>query len=417
MTERSYPAGASASPVRTDKSAKPVFIVGAPRSGTMALWKALQQHPDLAPDLTRPPVKEPWFFYKLFTEKPVLNPLHAKYVLAMAQATHRFMVQTLATPSGRYVAANPYDLLCLDKIAGVLPEARFVVLLRHPQEVVWSMIHSASVYQPPSETIDVSDEDIRSATSLWKEFARAQINLEESEYRGRCMFLRHERLVDVPETVAPEILDFIGERDCAAVAETLRLGVINTSFPEEGCSIQANFFEFTRVDGDHARRQRYIDSRRRIGANSRFCALVAGEVKDEMDYLKFNDLVLTSRDCAAINPPPPRTRLNIASAQRNEALVNGVPWTVHKPDPQNGSTVVLTIARGRPGSDSAGTLCIYDKTNGSEADTISLNDCLVIPALKRGETIDIAVSFQPTNYQEDFSIRLLGRRGMYQRGT
>jgi hypothetical protein len=396
-----------------DKSDCPVFIVGAPRSGTMALWTALLQHPDLMPRVNKQAIKEPWFFDRLFNANSVDNPLQQQYISAMGQATHRFMIDTFGLKNGRYISGNPYDLLCLEQIAAILPGACFIVLTRHPQEVVWSMLHAAlNEGRIEKRNLFFSEEDIRSATELWKKFATAQLRIQDSEFSNRCYFVRHEELTEHPELIIPKLLNFIDERPCDSVAKALQLGIINTSFPAKDVTSYTNHYLFSSIDSDSARRARYQENRNRIAANISFCHTVEMHASYEMKMLNFVTLAQSARESTE------KIRTNIGREKTGDTLpnrlvVNSIPWMEEK----HGSfittstvvTILANISKQQPGIN----LEIYSRRKMLNMEQPDDNTYPAIIQLKPGEEANLVVSVTFGQYPDDFSSKLRGRPGMY----
>ena len=68
---------------------------------------------------------------------------------------------------GRFVNAHPGDGLYLEEILEIMPEARVVYVLRHPEEVVWSAIHAP--WADPAQRND--REALRQSTLHWCQHA------------------------------------------------------------------------------------------------------------------------------------------------------------------------------------------------------------------------------------------------------
>lgn len=119
----------------------PVFVVGFPRSGTTLLEQMLDAHPDFRS------MDERAFVYEL-TER--MNLAGQQYPAALATMSQneadqlRAIYRQLASKvvSGldghRLVDKNPLNMLCLPMIARLFPEARIVLCLRHPCDVLLS---------------------------------------------------------------------------------------------------------------------------------------------------------------------------------------------------------------------------------------------------------------------------------------
>jgi tetratricopeptide (TPR) repeat protein len=119
----------------------PVFVVGFPRSGTTLLEQMLDAHPDFCA------MDERAFIYEL-TER--MNAADQRYPSALADLTETEADQLRAVYAGmahnvvpdlgtrRLVDKNPLNMLCLPMIARLFPEARIILCLRHPCDVLLS---------------------------------------------------------------------------------------------------------------------------------------------------------------------------------------------------------------------------------------------------------------------------------------
>ena len=126
-------------PPRSEQS--PVFVVGFPRSGTTLLEQMLDAHPDFCA------MDERAFVYEL-TERMALAG--QPYPSALADITtseanqlrdlYASMVYKVVPNLGarRLVDKNPLNMLCLPMIMRLFPEARIILCLRHPCDVLLS---------------------------------------------------------------------------------------------------------------------------------------------------------------------------------------------------------------------------------------------------------------------------------------
>jgi tetratricopeptide (TPR) repeat protein len=119
----------------------PVFVVGFPRSGTTLLEQMLDAHPDFCA------MDERAFIHEL-TER--MHMAGQSYPSALAhltdteadqlRAVYAAMVHKVVPDLGtrRLVDKNPLNMLCLPMIARLFPEARIILCLRHPCDVLLS---------------------------------------------------------------------------------------------------------------------------------------------------------------------------------------------------------------------------------------------------------------------------------------
>lgn len=129
-------------PLKSPRSEQsPVFVVGFPRSGTTLLEQMLDAHPDFCA------MDERAFIHEL-TERMQLAG--QPYPSALADLTqtdaeqlrgvYAEMVRKALPELGtrRLVDKNPLNMLCLPIIARLFPDARIILCLRHPCDVLLS---------------------------------------------------------------------------------------------------------------------------------------------------------------------------------------------------------------------------------------------------------------------------------------
>ncbi|MGE5204103.1 MAG: sulfotransferase family protein [Chlamydiota bacterium] len=126
-----------------------LFIVGAPRCGTGSLWTYLRRHPEIFMSEE----KELYFFDSDLREKP--GPSLGEYLRHFAGADGQKWVGE-ATPSYLRSRAAPAA------IRQFSPEARIVIMLRNPVDVMHSL-HNAALYrrEPITDFAAALDADAR----------------------------------------------------------------------------------------------------------------------------------------------------------------------------------------------------------------------------------------------------------------
>lgn len=119
----------------------PVFVVGFPRSGTTLLEQMLDAHPDFRS------MDERDFVYELIHRMQLAGQLYPNDLARLTQheadqlreiyvAMSRKVVPDLG--ARRLIDKNPLNMLCLPMIARLFPEARIILCLRHPCDVLLS---------------------------------------------------------------------------------------------------------------------------------------------------------------------------------------------------------------------------------------------------------------------------------------
>jgi Flp pilus assembly protein TadD len=124
-----------------DSRQSPVFVVGFPRSGTTLLEQMLDAHPDFRS------MDERAFIHEL-TER--MEQVGQRYPADLAnltgaeadqlRAAYFRMVGRVLPDLGRHrlVDKNPLNMLCLPMIMRLFPQARIILCLRHPCDVLLS---------------------------------------------------------------------------------------------------------------------------------------------------------------------------------------------------------------------------------------------------------------------------------------
>lgn len=130
------------SPRRAPRSNEsPVFVVGFPRSGTTLLEQMLDAHPDFRS------MDERAFIYELIKRMQLAGQSYPSDLTSLTQANvdqlrdiYATMVQRIVPDldGRRLVDKNPLNMLCLPMIARLFPEARIILCLRHPCDVLLS---------------------------------------------------------------------------------------------------------------------------------------------------------------------------------------------------------------------------------------------------------------------------------------
>ncbi len=196
-----YPVDASAharwidDPHAPAAAASPIFIVGFPRSGTTLLEQMLDAHPGL----------------RAMDERAFLQDVIAKMQssgsrqypddldklspddLAGLRATYWHCVKGVLElgPGDRLVDKNPLNLLRLPIIHRIFPNARIVLMLRHPCDVILSnymQSFRAPAFQVLCSSLDRLARGYANAMQFWNRHAEL--------FRPAVLELRYEDLLD-----------------------------------------------------------------------------------------------------------------------------------------------------------------------------------------------------------------------------
>ena len=119
-----------------------LFVIGAPKCGTTAIYKWLSTHPEILVSIK----KEPNFFNTdhLDDFRPSLEHYHALF------PTERTGHKYRAEASAWYL----YSELAVPEIMKVSPAARFVICLRNPADLVFSL-HAQQLFSGEEDVADI----------------------------------------------------------------------------------------------------------------------------------------------------------------------------------------------------------------------------------------------------------------------
>lgn len=307
----------------------PVFIGGCPRAGTTALWNALTKHPGLAPAPGSVRDKELWFLTEFFEGRSLddvarrSNPLDVEFEREGVAFIDAFLLRKCGSRTGRYVTAIGDNILWADRIARLVPGSRILLVLRHPQDNVWSLLNaffSGYIRRSRSADLITEDEAVR-ATQIWKRRAEIVLRALDGALGPNVRVVRQERMAGAPEELAREVLEFVGEEFDPAVASALSGGIINTSFPPGREASESSFLEVIPVAGDAARHDFYRRNRRSPIFTNLVCPVVRTLAATEMRLLGYEDLAAqAAAEAAAEAEAEPAGATAAASGSRPPAV-------------------------------------------------------------------------------------------------
>ena len=232
------------------RCAGPVFVIGAPRSGTTALGRAIGRHSQFyAGD-------ETLFMLELFGNRRA-EGIHDRWAGRPSSSWLRrenvslddFLealgvgIDALFTRSAggrRWVDHTPDYARIAATLGRLFPTAAFIHILRDGREVVNSMINISRTLS--GDEADVMKQkgflpdwgrDFRAACTAWRDTARAAAD-HAREYPHRCHTVFHHDLESDPATALAGMFRFLGAPDEPAPADFLRTNRFNTSFTGPG---------------------------------------------------------------------------------------------------------------------------------------------------------------------------------------
>ncbi|MEK6250797.1 MAG: glycosyltransferase [Actinomycetota bacterium] len=230
---------------------EPVFIIGAPRSGSSILAWSLAQHSELWTH-----TKSDVFFYMLeypnlerafetSLERPDSGWLGNHGITVDQFLAHIGMglnaLVTSAAGGRRWVDQTPANTYVVERLGRLFPQARFIHLLRDGRRVVHSMINFQRVLGDAenvekwrsSGRLPSWAADFREACQTWAGLTHlaSEFCCENPE---RTFTVTNERLITDSDGAMHDLLEFLSLRQEPGPAELLRTQRINSSFVGTG---------------------------------------------------------------------------------------------------------------------------------------------------------------------------------------
>jgi hypothetical protein len=203
--------------IAPDARNSPVFIVGFPRSGTTLLEQMLDAHPDLQSMDENP------FFNrladKLRNHHPgILSNLDLLQQRDCDELRKRYLIMVSETIQRRWSAQlvdkNPLNMMWVPLITRLFPEAKFILALRHPCDVILSCYMQnfrSSILGAACASLERLAAAYVQAMECWLE--------DERIFRPQVLVSRYEELVtDFPEQTR-RIADFLQLEDATPMLQ------------------------------------------------------------------------------------------------------------------------------------------------------------------------------------------------------
>lgn len=272
------------------------FVVGAPRAGTTALYRYLQQHPVLYLST----VKEPSFFAcgEAAVEE-VGRAAAADDDVALARSVltwDRYRSLYAPAPDGAVLGDSSPTYLYLPQVPPTLarhvPDARIVAVLRQPAERAWSHLNADAGGRPvdPADLLTaLAAEEAAPRTT----FVASHDYLRPGLYglalegwlrhfpREQVLLLPHDELLTDTEATVRRIFDFVGVDPHAALDTAVRY---NAAGPTARLSVTSVLRRLRRhahllPDGLHRRAARV---RAQVANRERRAVLLPDDVRAEV---------------------------------------------------------------------------------------------------------------------------------------
>jgi tetratricopeptide (TPR) repeat protein len=220
MVTRSVDAAAHASwkpLVAPPASQSPVFVIGFPRSGTTLLEQMLDAHPDFRS------MDERGYVYQLIERMEQAGQRYPADLAALTRteadqlrAVYWQLVENTLPELGRHrlVDKNPLNMLCLPMILRLFPEARIVLCIRHPCDVLLSC--SMQAFRSPAFRVMCA-----SLARLARGYAEAfeQCLRHVEVFRPRVLEWRYESVVGDFDAAVARLGQFLEVADPSPFAD------------------------------------------------------------------------------------------------------------------------------------------------------------------------------------------------------
>jgi hypothetical protein len=247
----------------------PIFVVGAPRSGTSMLQWALRQHPNL------------WGGQ----ESDYLIPLHERLRELHEYGSHRGRLHWLSgqqvsfsefarsvglgvsalytdrAGGRRWVEQTPEYTLYLDAMAELFPGAVFLFMVRDGRQVVASLRNF------------VNPVDHEQACRTWVRFMNSGLAFAGSARGAKLRAVRYESVVANTEAALRDVFTFVGEDFARESVEFVKTERINSSFGSHADPLRPRWTAWSHDE------RRVFDE-------------IAGPMLVELDYAKDSSWVL-----------------------------------------------------------------------------------------------------------------------------
>lgn len=217
-------------PPSLDRTDEPVFVVGAPRSGTSMMAHALGCHPALwtgeESDFLAPLVRAAKDAWEMGRTRGDLHWLAAAGVsweeFAAWLGLGMNAMYTDRAAGRRWVEQTPQYTTAMPLLADMIPGARFVYMLRDGRSVVHSLRHF------------VRPVEHERASHLWARMVRAGLEFQASPRRSQIHIVDYASIVSDTASTMAEIYAFLGLDECRESVAFIADGApINSSFADD----------------------------------------------------------------------------------------------------------------------------------------------------------------------------------------
>jgi hypothetical protein len=195
--------------------ADPIFIVGFPRSGTTMLEQMLDASPTLRSMDEREFLEElsHWMRHQDQSYPEDLAALSAEQCDRMRLRYRNAVARVVSLePGERLVDKNPLSMLMLPMIGRLFPDARIILALRHPCDVVLSCYMQqmdAPIFVDICSSLERLSTSYVNAMRFWID--------HEALLKPTVLHLRYEDLLSDFDTHSRRVGEFLGIEDVGAM--------------------------------------------------------------------------------------------------------------------------------------------------------------------------------------------------------
>jgi tetratricopeptide (TPR) repeat protein len=181
-------------------SARPVLVVGMPRSGTTLLEQIIASHPDAfgAGELNF------WWDMAQKTRAAELPGRIEPALIAEIAGQHEQCLQRYSGHAARVVDKKPNNFLWLGFIHTILPQARIIHIRRNPADTCLSIY-----FQDFTQAHSYSD-DLEDLAYYYREYARLIDHWRKVLPADRFMEISYEALIDDQAQWSKRVITFVG---------------------------------------------------------------------------------------------------------------------------------------------------------------------------------------------------------------
>lgn len=125
---------------------------------------------------------------------------------------YSFLNRTLAQfpQASSLVLKEPHLTQLFPQLFELVPEAKFVITMRDPRDIMASMIEVGKRMKKQGQQHFFQQRDIEHLSNYIKTFYAATLNNQDQTYRNRCLIIRYEDLVNNTTDIKQRLSAFTG---------------------------------------------------------------------------------------------------------------------------------------------------------------------------------------------------------------